>query len=136
MRFAGVTKVARRLRGGGLVLCYHNVIPDVDPGVWGSLGLHMPLPVFERQMRWLAANYAVIPLQQLVDRLIAGESFRGTAAITFDHAYTGVYQYAWPLLQELQLPATVFVVAQAPSRDADFWWDHPAVLRAASDVRP
>ena len=134
MRFAGVTRVARRLRRGGLVLCYHNVIPDGDAGLWGSLGLHMPRAAFARQMRWLAANYTVVPLQQFVDRLIGGESLRGTAAITFDDAYAGVYEHAWPLLQDLQLPATVFVVAQAPGRDADFWWDHPAVLRVASET--
>ena len=135
LQLAGVTKVARRLRRGGLVLCYHNVIPDADTGIWGGLGLHMPLATFARQMQWLAANYAVVPLQGLVDRLAAGESLRGTAAITFDDAYTGVFDHAWPLLQGLHLPATVFVVAQAPESDTDFWWDHPAVLRAASDAQ-
>jgi peptidoglycan/xylan/chitin deacetylase (PgdA/CDA1 family) len=135
LRFIGVTSVARRLRSSGLVLCYHNVIPQADAGIWATLGLHMPLPTFARQMRWLAANYDVVPLERLVDRVASGESLRGTAAVTFDDAYTGVFEHAWPLLKELGLPATVFVVAQAPESDADFWWDHPSVLRVYSDVR-
>lgn len=135
LRLAGVTKLARRLQDGGLVLCYHNVIPNADAGMRRGLGLHMPFPAFARQMRWLAANYDVIPLQRFVDRTAARESLRGTAVVTFDDAYAGVFEHAWPLLRELHLPATVFVVAEAPGTDADFWWDHPEVLRAWSDAR-
>ena len=135
LRLSGVTRVARRLRSSGLVLCYHNVIPHADAGLWGTLGLHMPFPTFARQMRWLAANYDVVPLARLVDRVAAGDAPRGMAAVTFDDAYTGVFEHAWPLLQDLGLPATVFVVTEAAGSDTDFWWDHPGVLRAYSDAR-
>lgn len=135
LKLAGVTTVARRLRSGGLILCYHNVTPDAAAGPWGGLGLHMPLSAFARQVRWLAATYAVIPLEHVVDRLAHGLSLRGTAALTFDDAYAGVFDHAWPLLRDLRLPATVFVVAQAPGQSTDFWWDHPAVLRAHSPAR-
>lgn len=135
LQLAGVTTVARRLRSGGLILCYHNVIPNAAGGLWGGLGLHMPLSTFARQMRWLAATYDVIPLDHYVDRLARGVSLRGTAAVTFDDAYAGVFEHAWPLLQDLALPAAVFVVAQAPGQGTDFWWDHPAVLRAYSPAR-
>ena len=135
LRLAGVTAVARRLRRGGLVLCYHNVVPDGDLGIWGALGLHMPISTFARQMRWLAATYAVVPLDRLVDGVARGEDLRGKAAVTFDDAYVGVFDHAVPLLRELDLPATVFVVAHAPGSGHDFWWDHPGVLRVYSDAR-
>lgn len=135
LRLSGVTTAARRLRSSGLVLCYHNVIPHADAGIWGTLGLHMPFPTFARQMRWLADNYDVVPLDRLVDRVASGEALRATAAVTFDDAYAGVFEHAWPLLQGLRIPATVFVVAQAPGSDTDFWWDHPGVLRVYSDAR-
>ena len=135
MKLAGVTTVARRLSRGGVILCYHNVTPDADAGPWRGLGLHMPFSAFARQVRWLAASYEVIPLEHVVDRLASGGSLRGTAAVTFDDAYTGVFEHAWPLLRDLGLPATVFVVARAPGQGTDFWWDHPAVLRAYSPAR-
>lgn len=134
LRLTGVTAVARRRQSGGLVLCYHNVVPDGDPGVWGTLGLHMPFATFARQMRWLAATYSVVPLDRLVEGVARRENLRGKAAVTFDDAYVGVFDYALPLLRELDLPATVFVVAQAPGGH-DFWWDHPGVLRVYSDAR-
>lgn len=132
LRLAGVTTVARQLRGHGLILCYHNVVPDSGLGPWSTLGLHMPLATFTRQMRWLATHYDVVSLDDFVGRVMTERSRRATAVITFDDAYAGVFEHAWPLLQELNLPATVFVVANAPEMGTDFWWDHPAVLRAYS----
>jgi peptidoglycan/xylan/chitin deacetylase (PgdA/CDA1 family) len=95
----------------------------------------MPLPAFERQMRWLAQNYDVVPLADHVERALRGGSLRGVAAVTFDDAYRGVFDDAWPLLQALSIPATVFVVADAPGRDEGFWWDDRAVLDAYSPAR-
>jgi peptidoglycan/xylan/chitin deacetylase (PgdA/CDA1 family) len=129
LRYSGVTSLARRLTGGGVVLCYHNV---VAAGGADALGLHMPLATFERQMRWLRDHYAVIPLEELVSRQLRGRSLRGVAAVTFDDAYAGVFDHAWPLLRDLGVPATVFVVADAPGSEQGFWWDDPDVLRAGA----
>lgn len=138
LQVSGLTKLARRLRRGGLILCYHNVVaacPDVDTGPWQHLGLHMPLLAFERQMRWLAAHFDIIPLEEFVGRLPRGGSLRGAATVTFDDGYHGVFAHAWPLLRSLGIPATVFLVAQAPERDQAFWWDHADVLDSYSPAR-
>jgi len=130
-----LTRLARQLKNSGLVLCYHNVVPDTDPGPQAALGLHMPLPTFERQMRWLAANYEVVPLEEFVRRLSRGASLHGIAAVTFDDGYGGVFDHAWPLLRDLSIPATVFVIAEVPGQDEGFWWDHGDVLKAYSPAR-
>ena len=137
LQVSGLTTLARRLASGSVILCYHNVVagPRPDAGTSDGLGLHMPLPAFARQMRWLAANYSVVSLPELVRRLSERRSLRGVAAVTFDDAYGGVFDHAWPLLQDLKIPATVFVVADAPGHDAGFWWDDPEVLRAYSPAQ-
>jgi len=132
---SGLLTLARRLSSGGVILCYHNVVAATEPGASDTLGLHMPVPTFERQMRWLATNYDVLPLAEFVDRFSRGASLRGAAAVTFDDAYAGVFDHAWPLLHALNLPATVFVIAEAPARDDGFWWDEPGVLRAYSPAQ-
>src|SRR5262245_35723241 len=126
---AGITKLARRLRSGALILCYHNVIPrplNGAPAPFGDPGLHLDLDEFARQLRWLQEHYTVVPLRDLVSRLQAGRSVRGLASITFDDGYTGAVICAWPLCLDLRLPATMFIVAGAPSEPGLFWWDHPA----------
>jgi peptidoglycan/xylan/chitin deacetylase (PgdA/CDA1 family) len=135
LRVSGVTTLARRLSSGGVILCYHNVVAETRAGREGSPGLHMPLPTFERQARWLAGAYEVVPLGEFVGRLARGASLRGVAAVTFDDGYGGVFEHAWPLLRQLGLSATVFVVAEVPGRDDGFWWDHPEVIRTASPDR-
>jgi peptidoglycan/xylan/chitin deacetylase (PgdA/CDA1 family) len=128
---AGITALARRLRHGALVLCYHNVIDRAD--AIGDQALHLPLHRFTEQMEWLKAHYTVVPLGDIVDRLGSGKPVRGLAAITFDDGYAGAFACAWPLLSDLGLPATMFVVAGAPSNRPAFWWDHPDVVRANSN---
>jgi peptidoglycan/xylan/chitin deacetylase (PgdA/CDA1 family) len=132
LRFTGVTTVARRLAGGGIVLCYHNVVASSDGAHASKLGLHMPLVRFERQIRWLRGHYAVVPLEDIVGRVLRGRSSRGMAAVTFDDGYAGVFEHAWPLLNGQGLSATVFIVTEAPGRADGFWWDDPDVLRVYS----
>lgn len=127
LRASGLLALARLLRSDGVILCYHNVVADGDSGPESGLGLHMPRTVFERQMRWLRSHYEVVSLEEFVARRARGASLGGVAAVTFDDGYAGVFSHAWPLLQQLGVPATVFIVAHAPDTREGFWWDHPAV---------
>src|SRR5207247_2679634 len=88
LQHSGLLTLARRLSSGGVILCYHNVVAETNAGASDTLGLHMPLPTFERQMRWLARNYEVVQLAEFVDRSSRRESLRGVAALTFDDAYS------------------------------------------------
>ena len=127
----GITTLARHLRHGALVLCYHNVVSRASgTPTSGDPGLHLPLDRFTLQVEWLKDHYSVIPLGELVARLEVGRSVRGLAAITFDDGYAGALTIAWPLLRKLGLPATMFIVADAPGRRTAFWWDHPAIVDA------
>ena len=101
----------------------------------GEPSLHLPVHAFQRQMRWLVRHYQIVPLSNLVDRLEQRRPLRHLAAVTFDDAYLGVFQHAWPVLRDLKIPATVFVVANAPTGGEPFWWDHPAVQEAATPQR-
>ncbi len=127
----GVPSLVRRLRAAGVLLCYHNVLPPRNATATGDAGVHMPFERFADQVHWLARRYAVVALREFVERLRAGRSLRGVAALTFDDGYDGVFQHAWPLLSKVGLPATVFVVAERPERRDAFWWDHPGLAHNA-----
>ena len=132
-RYGGLTAVVRWLRREGIVLCYHNVVAKLN-GHAATLGLHIASATFERQIRWLAQHYTIVPLEEFVARVLRGASLRRLAAITFDDGYTGVFEHAWPLLRDLSIPATVFLVAEVHGngREQGFWWDDADVLRAYS----
>lgn len=130
MRLTGVTAAARRL-GDGVVLCYHDVVDDGDAAAGSALGLRIPISGFARHMRWLCDHYTVVSLEEIADRAQRGGSLRRVAAVSFDDGYAGVLEHAWPLLRSMNIPATVFVIADR----TEFWWDDPDVLRQHSHER-
>jgi peptidoglycan/xylan/chitin deacetylase (PgdA/CDA1 family) len=119
---ASVPRLARAVRGGAQIFCFHNVVPAEDVGA-GDASLHMEAAHFADIVSWIASVYDVIPVDEVVRRLAAGRSLSGAAALTFDDAYTGLFHYGAPTLRRLGLPATVFVVAQAAKAPSLFWWD-------------
>lgn len=131
LRATGISALARYTHQGGVILCYHNVV--ADGGSAGDPGLHLPAAKFDRQMRWLENRYHVISLAEVVSRIRQNRSLRGTAAITFDDGYAGVFEHAWPILRAGRLPATVFIPTAQPDDDYEgFWWDHPLIVRDAT----
>jgi len=123
----------RRWCDANVVLCYHNVVAGDRP-VSGDPGLHMPRDRFARQVEWLARHYRIVSLREFVAPQSARAS-RPLAAITFDDAYAGVFEHAVPVLDRLGIPATVFVVAEAPGRATGFWWDEPDVVASITPAR-
>ena len=135
LRMTGCIALARRVANGGLLLCYHNVVARRAAPSAGDPSLHMRVDRFREQVRWLAAAYEVVSLPEFLTRLAAAKPLRRVATITFDDAYAGVFMSALPVLRELGLPATVFVVARAAERREPFWWDHPGVQRLVKTAR-
>lgn len=79
-------------------------------------------------------QYTVLPLNEIVDRLERGESLPDrTVALTVDDAYLSVYDVAWPLLKEANLPFTVFVAVESVDKQYAGYmsWDQIRELRDA-----
>ena len=128
--------LVRRWRDAGVVLCYHNVLPPRNADHLGEPAVHLAVEGFTEQIRWLAHRYEIVSLGEMVQRLSSGRSLRGLAALTFDDGYDGVFTQAWPVLHQLRLPATVFVVSDRPDRQEAFWWDRPPPGPSASAPLP
>ncbi len=91
------------------ILMYHRVADNVAgfaPPTWNVTPL-----AFRRQLEGLLARgYRAWPLRQLVEMSAEGiapppKSF----VITFDDGYESLYRNAWPVLQSLNIPATIFL---------------------------
>jgi peptidoglycan/xylan/chitin deacetylase (PgdA/CDA1 family) len=130
----GVDRLLRWRRPGGIVLCYHNIVADADAPP-GDRALHLSVSAFEAHVEFLAQCFSVISLAELVRRQSAGQSMRGTAAITFDDGYRGVLVHALPLLRARGLPAAMFITSRGASDGNTFWWDWPAPGAEASTPR-
>src|SRR2546430_12622135 len=101
----GVPSLVRRLRAAGVLLCYHNVLPPRNATAAGDAGVHMPFERFAQQVHWLARRYAVVALREFVERLRAGRSLRGVAALTVGGGDQCGFPHAGALPSQVGLPA-------------------------------
>ncbi len=106
------------------LVAYHRIADPGNPDLADTLIDAYP-PDFEVQMRYLADHYTVIPAWNVVRALREGYSLPPHAlVITFDDGYTCFRDTAWPILQRLGLPVTLFVPTGFPgTAGANFWWD-------------
>ena len=96
------------MRDSATVIMYHRFGEDRYPST------NIRLAQFEEHLALLTnGDYTILPLPEIVATLQAGGSLPDrTVAITIDDAYLSVYEEAWPRLQELGLPFTVFVATE------------------------
>ena len=99
-----------RCRNSFGILMYHRIAPNIA-GIPAATWNVTP-EKFRDQMRGLVARgYNPWPLRKVLEYHRKGLPIPpGTFVLTFDDGYECVYTNAWPILKELQIPATVFVV--------------------------
>jgi len=90
------------------ILMYHKV--DAAESLTSKLAVSPE--TFQRQMEFLHRNkYNVIPLIELIELMEKGGRIpHNTVCITFDDGYESNYTKAFGILEEYNLPATMFVI--------------------------
>ena len=115
----GFFRRSGEVRGGPAILLYHRIATEVfDP--WS---LAVSPEHFAEQMEWLARNRTVLPLAEFARTHREGTLASDATAITFDDGYACNVQVAAPILEQLGLPATIFLPAEIVEQGRPFWWD-------------
>ena len=123
------TREPNESEGGVRILCYHRVAHAPDD-------LAVSPNAFRAQMEALVASGAVPKsLDDALDLLESGIPGR-YACVTFDDGYHDNLDNALPVLQELRIPATIFVTTGFVDGTAPLYWyaRQPPVL-SWDDVR-
>ena len=105
----GLFALARRFtRGQARILCYHGFAYHDEHRF--APKLFMQPQTFTRRMEQLVrVGYKVVPLAELLSRLQRGEPLDNLVVITVDDGWTGFARFAFPVLQRLQLPSTLYL---------------------------
>lgn len=103
---------------GAAVLCYHDIGSDPT----NATDYFVPPELLAAHVAWVQEwGYTIVPLAEIVDRLLAGRDLDGLLAITFDDALVGVADHAAAILEAAGAPATVFVVTEVLGAAPPFW---------------
>nr|QGT51013.1 hypothetical protein Firmicute1046_0890 [uncultured Firmicutes bacterium] len=91
------------------ILMYHHINPRYDEG---NSSANLTPEEFRLHMMTLQTkNYHAISLQDYYDHVVNGTALpENPIVITFDDGYSSNYEEAFPILKELNIPATIFVV--------------------------
>lgn len=111
----------------GRILCYHNVAPAENDFLRG-LAMTVTPATFERQLRYLANEFRVVPLSQMLAELRGGSMPPRTVALTFDDGYRDLFEHAFPLLRQYDMPATIFVNPAVVDSTRKLWPNQVAYL--------
>lgn len=111
------------------ILAYHRV---VDIGIEDDFAFDPELisascSQFREQMEYVRAHYDPIRFSDLLSAFDGGAPLPDRPLIvTFDDGYIDNYTNAFPILRELQIPATIFVSTGYVGGTNTFWYDHVA----------
>jgi peptidoglycan/xylan/chitin deacetylase (PgdA/CDA1 family) len=115
-----------RSRAGALrILAYHRIVA----GPWNEFAFDEELisatpEAFEAQMRFVKKNFDVVSFRDLDTCDREGRPWPKRALIvTFDDGYRDNLTQAFPILRDLDLPATIFLATGHIGRAELFWWD-------------
>lgn len=79
---------------------------------------------FRNQLRYLKKLYNIISLDQLNQFFEIDQKLpKNPLLITFDDGDFSLYQNAYPVLKEENVPAVVFVITELLNTNRPFWWD-------------
>lgn len=101
-----------------------NLKPTEQSGIGNAEGIHMHVKDFEAICKLLSSHYRVISLREAVQKLERKEALpTGSVVLTFDDGYRSNRELAQPLLEEYNLPATIFLATDFLENGNWQWWD-------------
>lgn len=114
----GFPLIRKRSSRNVQILVYHRVNDDGDPFFSG-----VPSSVFSQQMEYLAECFRPCSLDVALDELERNEVEPNRVVVTFDDGYRDNFVHAFPILQRIKIPATIFLATGAIGEGSTLWFE-------------
>ena len=115
-------KLIESYRPNFLILYYHRIINDNDFSLQKGPNIHLCVKEseFKKQMQYIKENFKLVSLDNLYDSNFKCDEF--SVAVTFDDGYLDNFNIAYPILKELKIPATIFLISRNIIATPWAWW--------------
>jgi peptidoglycan/xylan/chitin deacetylase (PgdA/CDA1 family) len=130
-----------RFKGSGphlWILMYHRILPASDPRFAAEEpGMLVTPETFRQHLREAKSLFTLLPLAEWIERRKNGKPLPQRAcAITFDDGWLDNHEYALPILEQEQTPATLFAVSHMIGTAREFWPNRLArILTSGAEQR-
>ncbi len=106
-----------------LILTYHRVLPSNHPDLKSEQpGMYVSPQTFRMHLDEIKKRFELMHLDDWIRAAKNKEPLpKYACAITFDDGWLDNYEYAYPILKELKVPATIFVVSSFLGTSYSFW---------------
>lgn len=130
---------ARLLRrdspGRVAILMYHRILPKDRISGSVQAGMVVEPDTLRLHVRYLRQHFEIVSLDDLVarpDAVYAKSRERPACILTFDDGWVDFHEYAFPILQAEEAPATVFLPTSYIGSAQWFWTDRLGLMLADS----
>lgn len=113
------------------ILMYHRVIPMKEMGRVVQAGMVVEPDTLDLHIRYLRNHFEIIPLSDLTafhEGNAADLRRNPSCVLTFDDGWYDFYEYAYPILKDHRVPATVFLPTDFIGTYRWFWTDRLGFL--------
>lgn len=105
-----------------IILCYHRV--NNKTGIFHDQNISADTKEFKRQILYIKKHFNIISIEQLIDYYYEKETIKpNSIMITFDDGFVDNALNAFPILEELEIPAVVFLTTGFIDSDIIPWED-------------
>ena len=120
IHFLGINFLARQIYPNyPRIIMFHKICPSTQKD-FSCLNVDD----FRQYLKYIKKYYYPMKVCDLVNsRNEQGFYPRNAVAITFDDGFKSFYDFAWPVLQEFEIPATIFVVPDLVEQQSWIWPD-------------
>jgi peptidoglycan/xylan/chitin deacetylase (PgdA/CDA1 family) len=124
--------IKMRVSGNGIALMYHEVLPhNQGPAAWTVVSLSD----FRHQMTLLKSIFEIVSIDDAIERKKSSKKFQKPyAVVTFDDGYVGNLKYMLPVMEELEIPVTVYIATRGIEQNSVYWFDEIIGLLACDEA--